>query len=172
MWSAVHLFCVQGYVVRTHNPRHSPSPNDRSPCSSENLCGGGGDGGTKGAPPLSHQGAGVHQPCTTSERPGCPPQTYKHTLQKPLASNPSLWLRKNKGVSEVTQDVHDKAGARTHTSGPSPQAASPNREAMAPSTSLSRAVLYASKDARPPRCCDNNSTLPTFPDAHPVPGRG
>lgn len=115
------------------------------------------------------------QECTSPAQPEwsrCPLQTYNHTRQKPLVSNPFLWLRKNKGVSEITQYVHDKVGARTHTSGPSSPPVSPNREAMAPSTSLSRAVLCIRGHVHPPRCCDNNSTLPTFSNTPPSPEGG
>lgn len=169
----------------THNPSHSPSPwatstykgEDRSPCSLENLGGVDGDeGGTEGSQ-LCHQGAGVRQTRTTAEQPGCPPQTHNHVSQKPLVPKGPSGLGRARGVSEVTQYVHDRVGARTHTSGLFLPPAPPTSEAMASRPSLSRAVLRVEGCKAPlelgllhPRCCDNNPTLPTFSNAPPLEG--
>lgn len=75
-----------------------------------------------------------------------PTRTPNDVLWEPLELNWSLWLRMTKGISTVTQCVHDRARARTQTSGLLPPPASLHREATV-SCTLSSSTAHPRMNA-------------------------
>lgn len=165
LWSVVNpIFCVHRHVGCTYDAKHSSRPwttgahkGDPSPGQPVlwKIHGWGVDPGISG-----QSAAACYNRCAAPR----PTQTQNHIVWELLELNWSLWLRMAKGMSTVTQCVHDRARAGTHTSGLLPPPASLCREAtvsctLSSSTAHPRmnALELGTKCRLYPRRCDNHA---------------